>query len=51
MVEARDFYVCGVPGMVVETKDELRDIGAPEDRIHSEGWEDDAVTDESSVSK
>ncbi|UHQ98328.1 FAD-binding oxidoreductase (plasmid) [Natrinema zhouii] len=45
--EERDFYVCGVPGMVVETKDELRDLGVPEERIHSEGWEDDAVTDES----
>ncbi len=45
--DTRDFYVCGVPGMVVETKDELRDLGAPEERIHSEGWEDDAVTEES----
>lgn len=43
----RDFYVCGVPGMVVETEDELRDLGTPEERIHSEGWEDDAVAEES----
>lgn len=42
-LESRDFYVCGVPGMVVETEDELRDLGTPEERIHSEGWEDDAV--------
>lgn len=45
--ETRDFYVCGVPEMVVETKEELRELGAPEDRIHSEGWEDDAITEES----
>ncbi|MEZ3118073.1 ferredoxin--NADP reductase [Halobaculum sp. MBLA0147] len=41
----RDFYVCGVPPMVVETKETLRDLGAPEERIHSEGWEDDVVED------
>jgi ferredoxin-NADP reductase len=41
----RDFYVCGVPPMVVETKDRLRDLGAPEARIHSEGWEDGVVGD------
>lgn len=45
--ETRDFYVCGVPGMVIETKDELRNLGTPEERIHSEGWEDDAVAKES----
>ncbi|MEE6208906.1 FAD-binding oxidoreductase [Salarchaeum sp. III] len=44
--ESRDFYVCGVPEMVVQTKDRLRELGAPDDRIHSEGWEDDAVTDD-----
>ncbi|MDS0475541.1 NADH-cytochrome b5 reductase [Natrinema sp. 1APR25-10V2] len=44
--ETRDFYVCGVPGMVVETTDRLRELGAPEERIHSEGWESDAVDEE-----
>ncbi|WP_408957597.1 ferredoxin--NADP reductase [Natrinema sp. 74] len=44
--ETRDFYVCGVPEMVVETTDRLRELGAPDERIHSEGWESDAVSDE-----
>ena len=35
----RDFYVCGVPKMVVQTKEMLRDLGVPSERIHSEGWE------------
>ncbi len=43
--ETRDFYVCGVPEMVVETTERLRDLGTPEERIHSEGWENDAVSD------
>lgn len=42
----RDFYVCGVPPMVVQTKDRLAELGAPDERIHSEGWEDGAVADE-----
>lgn len=41
--EERDFYVCGVPEMVVDTTERLRDLGTPADRIHSEGWENDAV--------
>jgi len=41
----RDFYVCGVPKMVVQAKDTLRELGAPEERIHSEGWEDSVVDD------
>jgi ferredoxin-NADP reductase len=45
--EGTDFYVCGVPGMVVDTKERLRELGAPGERIHTEGWEDDAVDDES----
>jgi ferredoxin-NADP reductase len=44
--EGTDFYVCGVPGMVVDTKERLRELGAPADRIHSEGWEDEAVDEE-----
>lgn len=39
----RDFYVCGVPEMVVDTTDDLADLGAPDDRIHTEGWEGGAV--------
>lgn len=39
----RDFYVCGVPPMVVATKEKLRDLGVPDERIHSEGWEDNVV--------
>jgi len=42
----RDFYVCGVPPMVVQTKARLSELGAPEERIHSEGWEDGAVDGE-----
>jgi ferredoxin-NADP reductase len=41
--EETDCYVCGVPEMVVDTKERLRDLGAPDERIHSEGWEDGAV--------
>ncbi|MCO8255243.1 FAD-binding oxidoreductase [Haladaptatus sp. AB618] len=44
--ESTDFYCCGVPGMVVETKAELEEIGVPEERIYSEGWEEDEVSDE-----
>jgi len=42
----RDFYVCGVPPMVVQTKERLSELGAPDERIHSEGWEDGVVADE-----
>jgi len=42
----RDFYVCGVPSVVVETKEQLRDLGAPEERVHSEGREDGVVADD-----
>jgi ferredoxin-NADP reductase len=41
----RDFYVCGVPGMVVDTKDELDELGVDDDRVFSEGWEDGEVED------
>ncbi|WP_254761641.1 ferredoxin--NADP reductase [Natrinema marinum] len=44
--EERDCYVCGVPAMVVETTERLRELGAPDERIHSEGWESDAAADE-----
>jgi ferredoxin-NADP reductase len=43
----RDYYVCGVPRMVVETKRKLIEgLGVPEERVYSEGWEDDEVTEE-----
>lgn len=45
-LDERDFYVCGVPPMVVATKDRLADLGAPDERIHSEGWEDSVVADD-----
>ena len=44
--DERDFYVCGVPPMVVQTKDRLRELGAPDERIHSEGWEESVVEDD-----
>lgn len=44
--DSRDFYVCGVPPMVVQTKRRLRELGTPEERIHSEGWEDGVVGDQ-----
>lgn len=37
------FYVCGVPEMVVETKEALYDLRAPEDHLFTEGWEEGAV--------
>lgn len=37
------FYICGVPEMVVQTKAVLRDAGAPDDHVFSEGWEEGAV--------
>jgi len=43
---SRDFYVCGVPPMVVDAKERLRDLGAPEKRIHSEGWEEGVASSE-----
>ncbi|EMA51583.1 ferredoxin--NADP reductase [Halococcus thailandensis] len=41
----RDFYVCGVPGMVVDTKDELAELDVDDDRVFTEGWEDGEVED------
>jgi ferredoxin-NADP reductase len=45
-LDGRDFYVCGVPEMVVQTKDRLDELGVPDARVHSEGWEDDEVSGE-----
>lgn len=38
-------YVCGVPGMVVETEDLLAGEGVDDDAIYTEGWERDAAED------
>ena len=38
-------YACGVPEMVVDTKDTLRSRGHPADAIFTEGWEQGAVAD------
>lgn len=42
-LSVRDCYVCGVPPMVVQTKARLAELGTPDERIHSEGWEDGVV--------
>ena len=42
-LDGTDFYVCGVPEMVVDTTDRLRDHGVDEDAIYTEGWESDAA--------
>lgn len=39
----KHFYVCGVPQMVVQTKELLSQEGVKEDFIFTEGWEHDAV--------
>lgn len=41
--EEQDFYVCGVPAMVVDTKEKLLTEGVSADRIFTEGWEEGAV--------
>jgi ferredoxin-NADP reductase len=38
-----DFYVCGVPEMVVETQDVLESTGVDEEQMYTEGWESDAA--------
>jgi ferredoxin-NADP reductase len=42
-VTSPDYYVCGVPAMVVSAKERLSTLGVPDDQIISEGWEDDAA--------
>ncbi|SFR61070.1 ferredoxin--NADP reductase [Halogeometricum limi] len=44
-VDDTDFYVCGVPEMVVETRELLEDEGVDEEHIYTEGWESDAADD------
>jgi ferredoxin-NADP reductase len=42
-LDGTDFYVCGVPGMVVETQELLEDEGVDEEHVYTEGWESDAA--------
>lgn len=39
-LSGRDYYVCGVPPMVIETKKHLGQLGVPAERVFSEGWEE-----------
>ncbi|MBV0924731.1 FAD-dependent oxidoreductase [Halomicroarcula limicola] len=42
-LDGTDVYLCGVPEMVVETRDLLEDEGVDEENIYTEGWEADAT--------
>jgi len=42
-LDDKRYYTCGVPGMVVDTKERLDELGVSDDRVVSEGWEDGAV--------
>ena len=35
----KDYYICGVPKMVVQTQQLLRQKGVPDDCVYTEGWE------------
>jgi ferredoxin-NADP reductase len=41
--EEPHYYICGIPPMVVDTEEALRERGVEEERILTEGWEQDAV--------
>jgi ferredoxin-NADP reductase len=43
--ESRRYYTCGVPQMVVDTKDRLEELGVPDKQVVSEGWEEGAIED------
>lgn len=43
---ARDFYVCGLPPTVVDARERLRELGAPDGWIHGEGREEGAASEE-----
>jgi ferredoxin-NADP reductase len=43
--DGADYYVCGVPEMVVETRELLEDAGVEADHVFTEGWESDAADD------
>jgi len=42
-LDDKHFYICGVPKMVVQTKELLEKAGVEEERIITEGWENDAI--------
>jgi len=42
-VDEKDFYICGVPQMVVDTEELLKDEGVDEENIITEGWESDVT--------
>jgi len=37
------YYICGIPPMVVDTEETLRERGIEDERIITEGWESEAV--------
>lgn len=41
--EEQDFYICGVPTMVVDTKEKLLTEAVTANRSFTEGWEEGAV--------
>jgi ferredoxin-NADP reductase len=43
--ESRRYYTCGVPQMVLDTKDRLEELGVPDEQVISEGWEEGAIED------
>ncbi|MDY6771430.1 MAG: FAD-dependent oxidoreductase [Candidatus Nanohaloarchaea archaeon] len=44
-ITSYDYYISGVPKMVVQTENLLAENDVPDDRIYSEGWESDVVGD------
>lgn len=44
-MQDKDYYICGVPAMVVQTKQLLKGAGVSKEHVITEGWEDDAVSD------
>lgn len=42
-LDNKDFYICGVPQMVVDTEELLQNEGVKEDNIITEGWENDVI--------
>jgi len=45
LLDAPQIYLCGVPDMIVESKEALDPAGVPDDRLFTEGWEEGAVSD------
>ena len=43
--ESADFYLCGVPDMVVDAEADIEEAGVTEDNVYTEGWEADEVSD------